>query len=187
MIKRVLAGVGLLLVVGGTAARAQEGRPPPPGADGPPPQDRMMTRADAIAMAERRFAMLDRDHDGMVTRVEMDAARNAMQLHRGRHGEPGRDPGMPPQPPPGADGAPPPPPPGEEAHRPMMRGMALAMGRGWFDRADADHDGRVTLEEARAAASAEFDRLDTDRDGMISWAERRAGMRAMMRKPGWGG
>jgi Ca2+-binding EF-hand superfamily protein len=55
-------------------------------------------------------------------------------------------------------------------------------GRG--ERADLDHDGRVTLQESQAALKARLMRLDTDRDGRITqaemeavrgqWAERRA-------------
>jgi Ca2+-binding EF-hand superfamily protein len=40
-----------------------------------------------------------------------------------------------------------------------------------FDRVDANRDGKVTREEARAALAAQFDRIDADRSGTVTLAE----------------
>jgi Ca2+-binding EF-hand superfamily protein len=40
-------------------------------------------------------------------------------------------------------------------------------------RLDTDHDGTVSLDEAKAAASAVFDRIDRDHDGTLEWRELR--------------
>jgi hypothetical protein len=55
------------------------------------------------------------------------------------------------------------------------------MGRGdkWFDRADANHDGKLTLAEASAGPLAMFDRADTNHDGTISPDEHKAAMEKM--------
>lgn len=44
----------------------------------------------------------------------------------------------------------------------------------WFDRADANKDGKVTQKEAQALLAATFRRYDTDGDGKISPEERAA-------------
>ena len=57
----------------------------------------------------------------------------------------------------------------------MMRSMRMGMGglRGhMFDMADANRDGRVTLQEATAAAYRHFDMADVNRDGQITREER---------------
>jgi Ca2+-binding EF-hand superfamily protein len=41
-------------------------------------------------------------------------------------------------------------------------------GGALLDRADTDHDGRVTRDEFRAARRAMFDRLDRDHDGVVT-------------------
>ena len=68
---------------------------------------------------------------------------------------------------------------------PGMEGMGMRMhdmgsnGRGegmanrLFGMADANRDGRVSLQEAEAAALAHFDRVDRNRDGRVSPDERR--------------
>lgn len=47
----------------------------------------------------------------------------------------------------------------------------------WRDRADANHDGRVSREEFRQAGSARFDSADANHDGRLT-AEERAAIRA---------
>jgi Ca2+-binding EF-hand superfamily protein len=61
----------------------------------------------------------------------------------------------------------------------MHAGMAGHM----FAAADANKDGRVSLQEATAAAAAHFDRLDTNHDGVVTPDEMRAA-HAAMRGPG---
>jgi hypothetical protein len=46
------------------------------------------------------------------------------------------------------------------------------LGRHWFERADEDGDGRVTLREAQARPTKLFDMADTDGDGVVSRSER---------------
>ncbi len=61
----------------------------------------------------------------------------------------------------------------------MMGGMMLKM-------ADANKDGRVSLQEANVGALQHFDRMDTNRDGRLTPEERQAGrsMMKQMRKAG---
>ncbi len=61
--------------------------------------------------------------------------------------------------------------------RPDGMGMRHGMGMGgfggrMFDMADANHDGRVTLQEATAAALRHFDTADVNRDGKLTPEER---------------
>jgi hypothetical protein len=51
--------------------------------------------------------------------------------------------------------------------------MGMGFGGKMFDMADANHDGRVTLPEAQAAALAHFDRADANHDGRITPDEHR--------------
>jgi hypothetical protein len=44
----------------------------------------------------------------------------------------------------------------------------MATGGHMFDMADANHDGRVSLAEAQAAALAHFDKADLNHDGKIT-------------------
>ena len=58
-----------------------------------------------------------------------------------------------------------------------MRGMRMGMGMGglggrMFDLADANRDGRVTLQEATNAALRHFDTADVNRDGRLTPEER---------------
>ncbi len=110
----------------------------------PAPADTVLTRADALARAEQRFALIDADHDGRISAAE----RAAM-----------------PQPPrrPMSDRAP----AGDGEGR---RGMGGG-GRG-LERADANRDGVVTREEFAAQAGAMFDRQDLNKDGKVDAAER---------------
>jgi Ca2+-binding EF-hand superfamily protein len=48
-------------------------------------------------------------------------------------------------------------------------------GAVFINQMDANHDGKVTMIENRAATLVNFDRLDTDKDGVVSPAEMRAG------------
>lgn len=139
-----------------------------------------LTREQAQASVARGFAALDTNGDGVVTRDEYDSYRQArraamMARRQDRDG--------------GAEGA------GETA--PPVAGADAAPGGrgrggvgpllnspGWFDLADADHDGRVTLAEAQTGASALFDRMDLNHDGVIEPQER---WQAMGMRRGRGG
>ncbi len=189
---------------------AQTAAPPPMGA--PRHEMKPITRAELTAMVAQHFAALDLNHDGKLTREEIRAFREGemekrIKEHKDRefarldsnhdgsiskaefdvapigHG-PG-DPGMMPPPPPGG--------PGPMVHGRMGMGPMggpgshmgmMMMGGRWFDKADANHDGAVTLAEAQTAAAALFDKLDTNHDGVISPDEMRA---AFAGRGGWGG
>lgn len=158
------------------------------------------TRADVQAHVQRMFARLDADHDGFVTKAEAEAAHGKMmgdghgkmakpwagkehpmpdraamfdRLDSNKDGVISRqeylaakpeirehrvivmrnsDAGMP-------GGA-------------MMRMHAMGMGGRMFDLADANHDGRVTLQEMTSAALQHFDMVDANHDGTLTPQER---------------
>ena len=128
-------------------------------------------RFDEHAMPAAGAAMFDRldtNHDGSLSREEFAAAHSRVRERRVivmRDGAAPQAGGMPPM------------------HRMKMRmhGMGMGMGMGGmrgmgshlFDMADANHDNRVSLAEAQAAALAHFDRADVNHDGRITREERR--------------
>ncbi len=59
-----------------------------------------------------------------------------------------------------------------------LLGVALAyagelgfMGEAIFDRIDANHDGVISADEAKAARERMFDKIDADHDGVVTAAE----------------
>lgn len=118
-----------------------------------------------IMMGDRNqiFDRLDTNHDGSISRQEFTSAAPQVRQERVmiiRNGPEGG-----------------PPMPGE----PPMEGMKMrmhgdGMGHGFdghlFDMADANHDGRLTLQEAEAAVLAHFDKADLNHDGKITPDER---------------
>lgn len=52
--------------------------------------------------------------------------------------------------------------------------IADRVARAEFDKSDADHDGRLSLAEALAAADRNFVEADTDHDGLLTLGERTA-------------
>ena len=98
------------------------------------------------------FERLDTNRDGSITRAEWDAAQAQRQQRvaaRDQNGD-GR---------PDAKGF---------GHRGMMGGFGGHM----FEMADTNRDGRVSLQEAQAAALQHFDTVDSNRDGRITPEER---------------
>jgi hypothetical protein len=164
-----ILGVPFALAVAlASAAQAQQPPFPPPhgGPMMPPPREQVH------AMVARHFAEIDTNHDGVVTRAEFDAAlakrradyevrrkarRDAefTRLDTNRDGKLSRS----------EFDAPPPregwgPPPGGPRMGPMRgpgRMGGPPLGPAWFDRADADHDGKVTLAEAQAMVDRMMD------------------------------
>jgi hypothetical protein len=134
-------------------------------------KDGVVTRAEALAAADRHFAHMDRDKDGKLAGDELRGPR-----HRGHHR-------------PGADGKAPPP----GAVTPLQtdrdgRIDKPARGAGpehrgghMLARLDTDRDGSVAREEFRAGAIQRFDRVDANHDGRIDATER-AAMEARMRE-----
>lgn len=157
------------------------------------------TRDQAAAKVRETFSRLDSNRDGFVTREEAQAGRSAVRLIRRGEGKAARAPearmadrgamfdrldsnrdGMisrqeftnsPPMEKrivirregrgPGAHGA-------------MRVGPAMmGMGGRMFELADANRDGRVSLQEATAAAMQRFDTADANRDGQLTREERR--------------
>jgi len=110
--------------------------------------DGQVTRDEYRAQASATFDRLDTNHDGFLDQSEMGAMRGRM----------GGGAGMAPPP-----GAPMPPPPGAEGGPRGRHGHG--MGGKMMERADADHDGRISLAEYQAQAKTRFDRLDTNHDG----------------------
>jgi Ca2+-binding EF-hand superfamily protein len=116
--------------------------------------ERIEHRQERMAMnREHMFERLDTNNDGSISRAEFDAAHAARTAMRDRNGD-----GM-----------------------PDARRMAGAMGKmhrrmgqlggQMFEMADANKDGRVSLQEAQDAALRRFDTADANRDGRITREE----------------
>jgi Ca2+-binding EF-hand superfamily protein len=158
--------------------------------------ERVHTRAEVQAKIAEHFGKLDTNRDGAVTKAEAEAARAALrgqwaerrkERREDRRGNAferldtnrdnaisraewdahaaqreqriaSRD----------HDGD------GRPDRRGGGRGMHMAgFGGHMFEMADANKDGRVTLQEAQAAALRHFDMADANRDGQITPDERR--------------
>jgi len=129
-----------------------------------------------VMMGDRRaiFDRLDSNHDGMISRQEFMAAAPQVRERRVmiiRDGNGPSDPGM----------------HGLHGMEMPMNGMGMhRMGGGFgghlFEMADANHDGRVSLQEAESAALQHFDRADRNHDGRITPDERRQAHEMMRRE-----
>ncbi len=107
--------------------------------------DRRMKPRDRAAAFDR----LDTNRDGMISRQEFLAAKPRIEERRMmvmRDGSPGGE--------------------GLRMHRAGFGGHLFAM-------ADANRDGRVSLQEATTAALQHFDRADVNHDGKLTPDERR--------------
>lgn len=117
---------------------------------------RMERRADRRdGRRDNAFARMDSNRDGAISRAEWDAAGAQREQRMASRDRDGR------------------------GKRGGMHGL-IGFGGHMFDMADADRDGRVTLQEAQAAALRHFDMADANRDGQITPDERRH-MRQRMR------
>lgn len=109
------------------------------------------------------FDKLDTNHDGVISRQEYMAAQPQVRERQVFIMRDGKAPGAPDQ--------------GEMPRmmRLHMQGAGIQMG-GFgghlFEMADANHDGRVSLQEAEAAALAHFDKADLNHDAKITPDER---------------
>jgi hypothetical protein len=130
--------------------------------------DGRFTREEAQALGQQRreqmrtrmFERLDADHNGQISREEF------AQAHRG----PGRrGGGAGPMADGGPDGPPPPGGPGMRRWHHRGPGMGMRMGARMFGEA-----GFVTAEQFRARALERFDRADANHDGTLTVAERQA-------------
>ena len=113
----------------------------------------------AMMMGDRSalFDRLDTNHDGSISRQEFMASRSEVREQRVIIMHPdGAATGQSPM-------------PGMQEMR--MHAMG-GFGGHLFETADANHDGRVSLQEAQAAALAHFDRADLNHDGKLTPEER---------------
>lgn len=169
----------------------------PASAPQAPRSERVQTRAEVQAKVAEHFAKVDANHDGVITKAEADAAMQAFhakfadrmkdrrddrsdsafeRLDTNRDGSVSRaewDSGAAQREQriasrdKNGDGR-----PDRRFKHAGMRDMGGFGGR-MFDMADANKDGRVTLQEAQAAALQHFDMADSNRDGQITPDERR--------------
>jgi Ca2+-binding EF-hand superfamily protein len=117
------------------------------------------------------FDRLDTNHDGMISRQEFMAATPQMRERRVMimHGSMPEMDGM------------------ERMHMHMegmgMHGVhGMGMGGHLFEMADANHDGRVSLQEAQSAALQHFNRADLNHDGKLTPDEMRQAHEQMRRE-----
>lgn len=184
-----IAGAALAALLGATgyAYAMPEGGPP-------------KTRTEVQARIAEHFKKTDANGDGYVTKAEADAARAAMKAKRAEHRAERREQhfakldsdknGVLSK----EEFAAPRERGGDEAkrghhggkhmgHRGWGRhGGGMRMGEAWFDRADANKDGKISLAEASTGPLARFDKVDTNKDGAISTEERDAARAAMRAK-----
>ncbi len=129
------------------------------------------TRAAAEAKVRTYFAKIDADQDGFVTAQEMSAIRAQAKdkrferLDTDDNGSISRT-------------------EFENADVRNRRGGRAAMRMGGMNGrlmmlADSDRDGRVALNEAVTGAMTMFDRADADKDGTLTMEERRDARQAM--------
>lgn len=125
--------------------------------------------ADRAAM----FDKLDTNHDGVISRQEFMAAKPELHERRMIVMRDEAAPGAPPMP--GQPGmmmmrmhamGP------MDMHGMMARHAGMRFGGHLFEMADTNHDGRISLAEAQAAALAHFDKADLNHDGKITPEER---------------
>lgn len=128
-------GAAVLGGFGGANVQAQSTPAPPPG---PPPApmpggdaygDGVVTRDEAAADADRRFAAMDANNDGKLSRDERRTWREQRRA-----------------PPPGDRG------PGRQARRDADQNQSAFRDRALarFDRIDTNHDGRIDANEREA-------------------------------------
>ena len=133
--------------------------------------DGVVDLADRELRRQQRIAKIDTDGNGAISQAEREAAREARQQRRAERMEKR-----------GVEGE-------RRGGKRGMRGMrgkrGGMMGGGRMARADANGDGRLTLQELQAHALERFDRIDTDSNGTVTAEERktaRDARRAQMRE-----
>jgi hypothetical protein len=209
--KEFVMGAAAIIAVGAGAAWAQAPATPraPQIAPMAPMADRVTTRAEVVTKIRDHFARLDSNRDGFLTKEEAQAGRQIIKQRLAERGEnrlqrrdpkvafdrldANKD---------GAisreefekghelrierrmvikDGA-----AGHAggAHKGMRmhRLGGMMLGGHMFDMADANKDGRVSLQEATDSAVRHFDMADANRDGQVTPDERRQMHRQMIEK-----
>ena len=181
----ICSAAAAALVAGTAIAQAPQARAPM--------ADKILTRAEVQAKVTQHFARLDSNRDGFVTKAEADAVKAQRMQKRGekraerrsslferidankdgsisqaefsakqaRHQQrvAARDHN--------GDGK-----PDRGMHR-ARHGMAGGFGGKMFAIVDANHDARVSMQEATAMALRHFDMADANRDGQVTRDERR--------------
>lgn len=113
--------------------------------------DGKLDQSDRAERQKARFDRIDANHDGQLSYAEFSAMRAGRDGQRAEHGRRGE-------------------------HR-------MAMRRGGMIRmADADRDGAITQAEFHAAALERFDRLDADKNGTVTPEEAKAARDTMRRQ-----
>jgi Ca2+-binding EF-hand superfamily protein len=137
-----------------------------PGPDGPARNAGPLTRAAVQASVQARFAKVDADRDGFVTRAEADARIAEARERRGDRMEQRRG--------------------RMEQRRERMTERRAEMRAGIFDRIDADKNGSISRSEFEAHASARAERRAERRgpDGMRGGRGMRHGRMMRHRGPG---
>jgi Ca2+-binding EF-hand superfamily protein len=162
-------GASAMALLGAAAAFAAPGDMP---GRGKPVGD--LTRAQLVQKLDERFAALDTNKDGVITKDELQAARKARhdarfaRLDKDGNGSISRE---------EFDA-------GHDRPGKHRRGGARhggpgghgGFGQGMFD---GNKDGKITKEEFQSRALARFDRLDTNHDGVVTADERKAAWTAM--------
>lgn len=119
------------------------------------------------------FDRLDANKDGAISRDEFAKGHEQRIERIVINRAPGAPGAVPPVPPMGHDGM-------HGMHGMKMHRMGGMMGGHMFEMADANKDGRVTLQEATEAAVRHFDMADANHDGRITPDERMQMHRQMM-------
>lgn len=187
--KLVITSAAMLTAVVMAPALAQTVQAAAEPAHGQHDEMRMepVTRAQMLQKVQSHFARVDADNDGVVTKAEMQAMRGArherMEKHAGMRREhtferlDTNDDGSISRSEFDAAHA------GMAGHNGKAGHKRMRMHGQIFEMADANNDGRVTLQEATAAAAEHFDRADANRDGVLTADEMRAAHKAHMGKP----
>lgn len=123
-------------------------------------RDGRISRAEYMAFGRRLFARLDRDGNGVIVLNEVAPAAGNPQRKRAE---------VEPKPVPRPDGGRPPGP--VASVRPAPGGTSRPSTDAVFARLDLNRDGSITFAEVSAARRAVFERLDSDRNGWLSRAE----------------
>ena len=210
--KEFLIGAAGIIIAGAAFAQTQAAPGTAvPQAVPVQPVDRVQTRDEVVAKVREHFAQLDTNKDGSLTKEEAEAGRKIFREkfkeklgEKREHRMEKRDPKV-------AfdrldtnkDGSISPdefakgheqrierrmvikdgqPMPGMHHEGMKMRHHRMLMGGHMFDMADANKDGRVTLQEATDAAVRHFDMADANRDGQVTRDERRQMRKQMIEK-----
>jgi hypothetical protein len=162
MNKSIILGVAAALL---TAASAHAQQPVRRGADAN--ADGRISLAEMQVKAAERFARIDVNRDGRLTREERQAARTQIRAEREqrraeRQGQRAE----------------------RRAEHAQRQGDRAQRGREMFARLDANRDGFLAQSEAPPRLAQRFAQLDADRDARLSPAELQAGRQAMRAERG---